>query len=512
MDLTFFRGTLPWAKLIRGNNLLGEPLSNGSSVEFTHVIELDYDDEEIKQRAAKMRMDPADGVVYSNWEITERNKPKPVQYDEDGNPIEEEEPDPDDETVVRPLVINNLVQRVEDTQEYINRELEHWHQQEKQQLDDLLVRLYNHQYLKLECTGLTPEEIADSAEWRIRPDKTVPLRPVPQQLEGGGDFKAILTDPLVEDQPEGVLPRQYSLWQQTDPVALYNKKVVQGNPENAVAYANNMFVFENEENMKAFIADPKLYLKHPPQMPQTQRLMIVGPRGIGVHTQSANLSKLYGWKVIDYQQMVKQRLSQLLKRDAHIPNNFEPHGKSQIGLSEKELEEIKQGKPFPSWKFIPWILDSLGYQLQKKPPPPEEDKQSEMDPTDLTDEQRLELEKAMKKKKLDDAKKQKQLEEEKAKKQERAKKRAEALANGEDLAALGLEESEEEEKIDDLSIDELCVKLDENGKPYKYIGGFILLGFPHTQLHAEKLKEHGIEFDRILHLKDLKEDDDWVNG
>lgn len=43
-----------------------------------------------------------------------------------------------------------------------------------------MVRLYNHQYLKLECAGLTPDEIADSAEWRVRSDRTIPLRPIAQ--------------------------------------------------------------------------------------------------------------------------------------------------------------------------------------------------------------------------------------------------------------------------------------------------------------------------------------------
>jgi hypothetical protein len=43
-------------------------------------------------------------------------------------------------------------------------------------------------------------------------------------------------------------------------VALYNQKVVPGVPEFAVAYANNMFVFENEINMKMFIEDPKKFL------------------------------------------------------------------------------------------------------------------------------------------------------------------------------------------------------------------------------------------------------------
>ena len=36
-----------------------------------------------------------------------------------------------------------------------------------------------------------------------------------------------------------------------------------------------------------------------------------------------------------------------------------------------EIEEVKTGKPFPAWKFIPWVLDALGHELMKKPPPPE---------------------------------------------------------------------------------------------------------------------------------------------
>ena len=127
-------------------------------------------------------------------------------------------------------------------------------------MEDFIQKLHNHQFLKLDAAGLQPEEIADACEWRLRPDETIPLRPIPKQLEGGSDFKALLTDPLFEDQPEGTLPRQWSLWKTIDPVALYNQKVVPGVPEFAVAYANNMFVFENEINMKMFIEDPKKFL------------------------------------------------------------------------------------------------------------------------------------------------------------------------------------------------------------------------------------------------------------
>ena len=44
-----------------------------------------------------------------------------------------------------------------------------------------------------------------------------------------------------------------------------------------------------------------------------------------------------------------------------------------ISLSENELNEIKEGKPFASWKFIPWIMEFLGVALDVKDPPPPED-------------------------------------------------------------------------------------------------------------------------------------------
>jgi len=161
-----------------------------------------------------------------------------------------------------------LVSRVEDTSTFIRAELDHYNKNERPQLDDMMVRLLNHQYLKLDSAGLRPDEIADAVAWRLRPDETVPLRPTARRLEDGTDFKSLLTDPLLEpgqeEVPEGTLERTWSLWKQTDPVALFNGKVAPGVPENAVAYANNMFVFAEEKNMNEFTNEPKKYLEKRP--------------------------------------------------------------------------------------------------------------------------------------------------------------------------------------------------------------------------------------------------------
>lgn len=97
-------------------------------------------------------------------------------------------------------------------------------------------------------------------------------------------------------------------------------------------------------------------------MPKNYRLMMVGPKGIGVHTQARKLQEYYGWKVVDYQKIVRDKLNDIFHQDVRLPNNV-IIGTSDIGLSKLEIEDIKNGKPFPSWKFIPWILDFLGYKL-----------------------------------------------------------------------------------------------------------------------------------------------------
>jgi len=51
----------------------------------------------------------------------------------------------------------------------------------------------------------------------------------------------------------------------------------------------------------------------------------------------------------------------------------------------------------------------------------------------------------------------------------------------------------------------LVLQTDEDGKAPS-VGGFILLGFPKTQVHLEALRDHGIQFDRVLNFGDLREE------
>lgn len=277
-----------WKDIIRKNQLLGAPDQYGTVAEFSHVIELELEDDEVKLRAQHMLMDLDDGVVYSRWEIAERNRPPPKQFDEEGQEIPYEPvTDPEDPAYVKRLVPADMIQRIQDTETFLQEELLQWQEEKKAQIDDFIVKLHNHQYLKIDVAGLTPDECVDSIQCIVRPDETVPLRPIAMQPPNeAGDFKGLLSEPLKEEQEgqEGELPRVYGLWQQTDPVALYDSKVLPGQPGLGVAYANTMFAFANEENRDAFVKEPKKYLVKAPEMPKSYRLMMVGPKGIGVHT------------------------------------------------------------------------------------------------------------------------------------------------------------------------------------------------------------------------------------
>ena len=185
--------------------------------------------------------------LFSRWDRAERAKPPPPKKDDD----DEEPPE-----LPPPLVEAELYSRVQDDDEHIVAELQHYKTKEIMMLQEEFLRTFaNEQYLKLDAAGKTPSEIADAACWLIQKDDSVPLKPVAEIVEGASDPVTLLTDPIPvngQDPPEGTLPRTFSLWAQTDPVALTQGKVIAGLPEFAVCYANNMFIFENEDNMKAF--------------------------------------------------------------------------------------------------------------------------------------------------------------------------------------------------------------------------------------------------------------------
>jgi hypothetical protein len=46
-----------------------------------------------------------------------------------------------------------MIKRVEDTEAFLQIELDNYAEEKKQQIDDFIVRLHNHQYIKLDAAG-----------------------------------------------------------------------------------------------------------------------------------------------------------------------------------------------------------------------------------------------------------------------------------------------------------------------------------------------------------------------
>lgn len=165
---------------------------DGSVETFTHVIELLTDDEEIKLRAQHLRVNPENGKLYSRWEREELRKPKPVSEDE-------EEPPEDDENAPKPLDENLLIQRTNDEEDQITDELTYYNTVERAGMEELMINLYDTQYIKVDAAGLTPDEITEQVTFKIKPEQALPLRPLALVIEGAGDFKGLLTEGLEEN-------------------------------------------------------------------------------------------------------------------------------------------------------------------------------------------------------------------------------------------------------------------------------------------------------------------------
>ena len=65
-------------------------------------------------------------------------------------------------------------------------------------MEEILINLLHNQYIKLDCSGHTPIELLEAASSRIKFDDDLPLRPLPIVIEGGSDYKSLLTEGLEE--------------------------------------------------------------------------------------------------------------------------------------------------------------------------------------------------------------------------------------------------------------------------------------------------------------------------
>ena len=94
----------------------------------------------------------------------------------------------------------------------------------------------------------------------------------------------------------------------TDPVALSNGKLAEGKPEFPATYASRVYLFTSEKNQKEFLATPRKFLIDKPKMPSSYNIAIMGPSSSGKQTIAKMLSKRYGWKVINFAEILKETL------------------------------------------------------------------------------------------------------------------------------------------------------------------------------------------------------------
>lgn len=492
IDLPFYKRKETWFDTISRGTL------NMTPEDISYIIDLQISDNDIKQRAKGIRFDPETGEVVSKWERDLRRIPKKKLFDEDGNEIEDEdEPDDDPDAPKKPKILDEdkVLIRVKDLDEQIDEELQNYNSVEAPSFAKLIEPLHHHMYIKFDAAGVRPDVINESLVARIKGDNIL-LRPIAIPLESESDNKSYLS----QGKEDGQLPRRWSLWKQTDPVALHNGKVVEGQTEFAASFNDRVFLFESEQNQKDFCAQPKLYLQKEPEMPDRFRLLLSGPTGAGKKTVAKILSDKYGWRIVDWNELITSKINMMRDRDEiNLPNN--PLAEDyKLGLSEEEWNLIRDGKPYDGFNYMPWLYEFLGLETEKRRPPPKVEVEGE---GDVEEEEKAKLEEERKKKEEEDKKKEK----DKKKKEKEKEKEKKKKKNDEPEAEGEGEEEEEEEPLEDINLADLDLKIiDEEKLTKPFVGGFILIGFPQTAEHIEKLKANGIGFDKVIFLQDTNDE------
>lgn len=204
LDLNFAKSAgKAWAERLIEKNILGP-------IKLTNIIEILLDDDEISLRAKNIRQNIETGQVFSKWERDELRKPKPVKLDDDGNPIvedEEEELDEDGNPKKKLPAEFELVTRACDEMGPVLAEIDYYKNAdgERKACHVFIEELYDSTFIKIDAAGLNPTELSDAVAFRVKPKVSEPLRPIAKIIEGGGDFKSLLTDEGNEE--ENIPPR-----------------------------------------------------------------------------------------------------------------------------------------------------------------------------------------------------------------------------------------------------------------------------------------------------------------
>lgn len=117
-----------------------------------------------------------------------------------------------------------MIRRPCDADEVVKAQCMRYKDTERKDFDQFIIKMSNNSYIDIETAGLNPEELALCVTARIKPNDSDPLNPVATIIEGGGDFKGLLTEGI--EPEDGTLPRQWSMCKTIDLVALKNNGAV----------------------------------------------------------------------------------------------------------------------------------------------------------------------------------------------------------------------------------------------------------------------------------------------
>ena len=93
-----------------------------------------------------------------------------------------------------PLKETEMVARICDSEALFGREIEYYNMRERNIFDELIVKLFESTYIRVDIAGLTPIELTDTVLIEMKPIAAEPLRPIAKIIEdGAGDFKSLLT-------------------------------------------------------------------------------------------------------------------------------------------------------------------------------------------------------------------------------------------------------------------------------------------------------------------------------
>lgn len=375
-ELAYSRGILidqqSWSQISFIDNLIDGVYG---SISVDYVVELNMSDDELNYRISSMKhnLKTLEICTSRDLELIRKEKKKEKLEFDDDEPDENDQQEQEEEEVKEEEIKDEdlpeekqaILPKFDELLPITDLDLTHYQELKfyknsvLPKINEIKEKLGNNYYKKIDVTGFDIDEVVDIIKSRL--DFVSPPRPLAKTMEGVSDYKELLTS----ERNGLVPPRRWSYWKQTDPVALVDDfKILPGILEFPAEYFGRVFLFANEANRKKFLDNPNKYLKNKPEVPKKYRIGIFGPPKSGKKTVSGILNSLYGFKVVNLEEITQNVVDFQKKFDEP---NFNNCYTSKIHFSQEEFKEITvKKKPIDFSSKIVFMLDHLGYPLDRK--------------------------------------------------------------------------------------------------------------------------------------------------